>query len=729
MGFVSAQIGIPAGVWRTHKSYKFTSKVETFNDLTFGASEYGVYYVNTKNNETTSLNKSEGLHTGVISILRANENYLVVGYSDGYIDVINKNLKVKGISGFFETNFTGDKSISHVKFQGNIAYLATNAGILKVDLNIKEIVDNFQNIGNAGAIQPVSHIDVKQDTIFAATNNGIIFGLLNGITNLSDFSNWNIYLSIPKLEKMAFYQNQLYYAADSQVYIHSAGLPQKITSINQTTWRLETSNNDLFIIRAGESMRVDPSRTRNDLGLNVVADCDMTASGDLWYVNGFTGGLLFKSQTGEISFQPNGPASFDIFHMSKEGPLVYCTAGGATNTFGNLFNISGFYISNNGQWENNPRNEFNDSIFDFTYAYHLPKLDKYYLLSQSFGMTGYKENKPVEKFNQFNSSLGVFPTTNYARTSGVSLDNKGVLFVTNFGSQNAISVYNGSTWKALNPPKENLKTIITDRNNFKWILLHNEGLMVLNDNGTPFEPADDIYRLVNTTNSKILTNEVKSIAIDDNNWLWIGTSLGLNVITNLSEPFTDLQVEQLTVNDIDGKAAYLLGENSINDICVDGGNRKWFATNNGVVLVEADGQNQVAKFTAANSPLPDDRVVTIGQSSTTGEVYFGTTKGIVSYQSDAGAKKESFGKIKVYPNPVTPGYSGLITIDGLATNAEIRITDANGMLVSQLKANGSKAVCNGLRLNGTKPNSGVYYIFGINADATETAMGKFIFVR
>ena len=66
---------------------------------------------------------------------------------------------------------------------------------------------------------------------------------------------------------------------------------------------------------------------------------------------------------------------------------------------------------------------------------------------------------------------------------------------------------------------------------------------------------------------------------------------------------------------------------------------------------------------------------------------------------------------------------------GLAQNSEIRIADVQGRVVYQTKSNGSKATWNGYRLDGTRPNSGVYFIFAINRDGSETALGKFVFIQ
>ena len=269
--------------------------------------------------------------------------------------------------------------------------------------------------------------------------------------------------------------------------------------------------------------------------------------------------------------------------------------------------------------------------------------------------------------------------------------------------------------------------MVVDQNGYKWIQLIAGGVLVVDDNNTPANTLDDRSRTI-TNKDGLITNNVTALACDSNGYVWIGTSQGLNVFTNPSEVFNGATADRLIIrqNGVDG---YLLGEESINDICVDGGNRKWFATANGVFLVDANGQNVLLNYRAENSPLPDNRVLCIGQLDETGEVFFGTDKGIVSYRSDASAAGNKFGKVRIFPNPVKPGYSGIITIDGLAEDSEIRITDAAGNLVYLTKANGGTATWNGLRLNGSRPNSGVYFVFAINKDGSETEMGRFVFMH
>ena len=259
------------------------------------------------------------------------------------------------------------------------------------------------------------------------------------------------------------------------------------------------------------------------------------------------------------------------------------------------------------------------------------------------------------------------------------------------------------------------------------MILQTGGILVFDEGKNMDAPFDDKLVTITTKNG-LLTNEVLSIKADELGYVWIGTNQGLNVYAGGSTLFTNPKLDRYII-DQDGSVGYLMGEETINDICIDGGNRKWMATNNGLFLVDEYGQRVLKHFNKDNSPLISDRVICVGQVNTTGEIFAGTDKGIISYRSDASEAAESFEKLKIYPNPVTAKYDGIITIEGLTSNAEVKIADATGKLIYQTKANGGKATWNGLRLDGSKPNSGVLFVFAINSDGSETAMGKFIYIH
>jgi flagellar hook assembly protein FlgD len=63
-----------------------------------------------------------------------------------------------------------------------------------------------------------------------------------------------------------------------------------------------------------------------------------------------------------------------------------------------------------------------------------------------------------------------------------------------------------------------------------------------------------------------------------------------------------------------------------------------------------------------------------------------------------------------YPNPVKPGYTGLITVTGLSMNADVKILSSNGALVAEGKSNGGSFTWDGNDRKGRRVASGVYMV-------------------
>ena len=145
--------------------------------------------------------------------------------------------------------------------------------------------------------------------------------------------------------------------------------------------------------------------------------------------------------------------------------------------------------------------------------------------------------------------------------------------------------------------------------------------------------------------------------------------------------------------------------------------------------MSADGTSQLAHFTEENSPLLSDNITGIAINDRTGEVFFGTNEGIVSYRSDATIGGEVCDGYLVFPNPVKHDYSGPIAISGLVNDADVKITDISGALVFHTKANGGEAIWNGNNFKGERAHTGVYLIYATNDDGSATCVTKVLFTH
>ena len=149
----------------------------------------------------------------------------------------------------------------------------------------------------------------------------------------------------------------------------------------------------------------------------------------------------------------------------------------------------------------------------------------------------------------------------------------------------------------------------------------------------------------------------------------------------------------------------------------------------GLYQLSPDGITLVNHFTAENSPLFSNTVYDLAINQKTGEVYAATDGGLVGYFSTATNFDEEMENVRVFPNPVRPNYSGNITIDGLAFDSSVKITDLSGALVYETKSEGGRAVWNGLNSEGNRPATGVYTIFVTNKEGRVDEVRKLTFIH
>ena len=164
-------------------------------------------------------------------------------------------------------------------------------------------------------------------------------------------------------------------------------------------------------------------------------------------------------------------------------------------------------------------------------------------------------------------------------------------------------------------------------------------------------------------------------------------------------------------------AQELLAGSSISAITVDGNNNKWIATEAGAFYLSSNGQETIYRFTTENSPLPSNSVTDIEIDESTGKVYIGTTNGLVAFRGTATSSAETFEKVRAFPNPVRPGYSGMVTIAGLREGANVKITEG-GSVQWDSRAFGKHKVA-----------SGVYMVLITSDDQLETKVTKIMVIR
>src|ERR1019366_1210598 len=273
--------------------------------------------------------------------------------------------------------------------------------------------------------------------------------------------------------------------------------------------------------------------------------------------------------------------------------------------------------------------------------------------------------------------------------------------------------------------------LLVDQNNQKWVIVYRSGIMVYN--GTT--------AAANTSNTKILTTTVGQgalpslnvfcLAEDQDGQIWVGTDQGIAVFYSPSTLFSgqNFDAQQILVEQ-DGNAQILLLTETVQSIAIDDANRKWIATErSGVFLMSADGTTQIYHFDESNSPLLSNNVISIAINHKTGEVYFGTEEGIISFRGTATEALDDFTDVYSFPNPVKSSYEGPIAIKGLMNNSTVKITDINGTLQYETQSEGGQAIWNGKNFSGVRVSTGVYMVFCTSTDGTKKIATKILFIN
>jgi hypothetical protein len=277
--------------------------------------------------------------------------------------------------------------------------------------------------------------------------------------------------------------------------------------------------------------------------------------------------------------------------------------------------------------------------------------------------------------------------------------------------------FENNTWNLSNQ-NPNLSDEIIDKFGLRW-QISNRGVVVIDDKtnrNRQFSAGRGAGNLPNSI--------VNSITQDREGLIWIGTNDGVaviptssNILTNSTEAYTPVYQRRR-----------LLLQENVFKIAVDGGNRKWIGTRNGLFLFNTTADELIEHFTIENTPIPSNLIQNIAIEPQSGEIFVLTDKGLISYRSDATEPAESFDAVKIFPNPVRPNFSGVLTITGLMENSTIKITDSAGRLMHQAQSNGGTATWD-LTYQGKAAQTGIYLIFSISEDGLEKFVGKVAVVR
>ena len=291
--------------------------------------------------------------------------------------------------------------------------------------------------------------------------------------------------------------------------------------------------------------------------------------------------------------------------------------------------------------------------------------------------------------------------------------------VSNFsGSYRALSPATGDTTIS-----SRTDSVVVDRNGLQWIRLPGTlggGILVKGS-----ASSQQRYLTTSPNNGGLPTSQVNSLSLDRNGLVWFAADRGVGYF------LPDGVLSSGAVNAVFplfGQRKLLSNEYNT-AIVTEPGDRKWVGTRNGLYLFSPDGTRLVRQFTRGDSPLPSDQILALKFDDINGRLYIDTPNGMVSYRSDASAPASDLQTVTIFPNPVRPGYSGVVGIKGLVEETVVKITDLAGRLVFETRSEGGTAAWNLLDYTGRRARGGIYLVLTIAPDGTESKAGKLAIVE
>ena len=741
--------------WTGYFSYVSVKSISQGNDKIYAAAENAIFTYDLSTQEIATISTINGLSGKTITTAHYSNVYglYIIGYENGLIEIVidgeDNILKVVDILDK-PTIPPNNKKINHFNEYNGSLYISTGYGISVYNLDALEFGDTYF-IGDLGSQINITQTTVQGVLIYASSSGNGIKSALVADDNIIDYQQWTTvigggYKGIQSLGSELYTVNNsntiLKFDLDVGFLqidtflspIVDFGVASEILTI--------TTESSIYAYTEGYSLLEE---------VNNLIDFDYKLQSGYTFNNTFylgttdLGMLVVPFGTSQAEqILPDGPLFNQAFAIDAS-PGQLWVAFGEIDLFFNPYPLTKRGISNfrNDDWLSIKYDDLKDEvnvndINDLSYVKINPNnTNEVYMSSYQKGLLKINNQTPTILYNETNSPMDI-PGGNEAlgiRLYGSDFDREENLwFVQSRADNGLIKLTPEGQFQLID-----VSNIIDAENEqaLSDVKVSREGYVFFGavDNGlVGYNPTNNEFNKISEEigNGNLPTNNIRTLAFDNQNRLWIGTLKGLRVLYSVGSFFesgANIDAQPIIILE-DGIAQELLFEQSITDIEVDGSNNKWVSTaTSGVFYLSPNGQETLLRFTTDNSPLPSDNVLDIAIDDSDGTVYFATKDGLVAYDGTSTAPGEDLEGVYAYPNPVRPTYFGNVTIDGLTAKANVKITDITGNLVFETTSEGGSIQWDTTAFSKYRVASGVYLVLITSDDNLLTKVVKIMVIR
>lgn len=719
--------------WKLHLCYSDPSELASSRTRVYAAAQGALFSIDRSNLTLDYWNKSTGLNGNSVTHIVFNDKskQLVIAYDDGRIDLMSENGTVVQMPDLYMRSSSLSVNINCLAVGSKYVYAGTNFGIIAINPGKAEITDTYYIEDNAASVD-IEQIVEMGDTLYAFSRDSMRMYKASVYDNLVDYSFWKREKTPTNVQQAMQWRNELYILQNNRISRYTNHTWQ---TVRPETFAWMQAHDGKMVVYGSDNTLYNLTEDGQLVGLtnNYQLNSAVYTNGEYWLAE-TNMGLIRLGTDGDEYFHTAGPNSNFGYSMYAAHGHIYSSIGGRwAGAFGRPGRIN---IYDGSSWRG--INEYQIMASTGALATDLVSLavdpqdpGHFFATSYGRGVFEFKDYTAVKHYTKANSPLREIDGTTvadlYTCTDGAMMDEQGNFWVMNTtyigkplhiltpsGQWYSLNLYSGGKNQTLTTPTG----IWTDQRNsqWKWMMCQRSDprLILLNDGGTPTKSSDDRCMVrssfVDQNGKTITPDRFYCFAQDQTNRIWIGTGSGIFNIMPETDFFTSNAVQRIIIprNDGTGLGDYLLGNEQINCMAVDGGNRMWIGTASSGLYVIEDDTITAAHFTEDNSLLPSNNILSIAIIPETGNVFVGTDKGIASYLSDASEPNDNMKNAYAFPNPVKPDYGGMISIIGLMENTEVRIIDSGGNLVCKTRSHGGTAVWDGKLADGRRATPGVY---------------------
>ena len=722
-------VSLASGAFAQIQTWKNFSSMYNVNALAvaqgkiWAATSGGVFSYSPRTGSFVQITTTDGL-SGIqaTSVTIDSGNLILVGEGNGAIDELDSNgIRIRTQQDIAKSSALS-KQVTSLSFAGDTLFACTPFGVILISRSSFEVIDSYTHYIPSQSVVAANGAAVFKGNIYIASQFGLSVAPRSGV-NLAAPDLWHEVDTLglsSGVNAIKSFNGVLYVGTNAGLYYTTDGTTfQQFTGFPGSSVKIfSLAANSLFIGSQNGLLRLDSNNSISTVYSGGVALNDIASYSDTLVIGATSQGLISIGSTVQ-KILPPGPATNVISNLSVDSSGdLWCST--SLNDVGVAF----MEYSGTG-WRNFSRSV--DTLLPTNDYFQISAVCGNRVVAGSWGYgMAFLSGDSMKIFNRSNSALIGEPNdANFVLVGDAVCDPYGNIWMTNplAFNGNAIVMYSpqDTTWYAFNnsySPPSGFVPIAIDAYGGIWAgdgygdkMGEYHGLFYYNTNGTLNNKTDDKSFLL-TQSDGLLSNHVNSVVVDNEDQLWVGTDLGLNVLYDPSNPSFISSI-------------YSMLDQNINGIDYDALDNKWVATNTGVYVLSKDGNTRIAHYDITNSPLLSNNVKAVAYDRLHGIVYFGTDYGITELKTGVIQPETNLSKLKVFPDPAKLPVQQPIQIVGLVANSYVKIFSVDGRLVDEFEAQGGKiAYWNGTDTTGRLLPSGVYIIIAYSPDGSQSTVAK-----